>query len=115
MSKLQASGSKPQRSPNFQSPKLLRSLTPPHLRFGTWGFLGVRSLEFGISLMFGAGGLMLLAGCSVGPNYQRPAVESPARFRGDSAPTTNSFADLDWWRVYEDRTLQALVREAFTN
>src|SRR5947208_4127474 len=35
--------------------------------------------------------------------------------RGDSAPTNPSFADLDWWQVHEDATLQALVREAFTN
>src|SRR5438552_7644719 len=92
-----------------------RSLTRGDMRFGIWGFLGVWSLEFGVSLMLGAGGLMFLSGCSVGPNYKRPVIESPAMFRGDSAPTNNSFADLDWWQVYEDTTLQALVREAFTN
>ena len=27
----------------------------------------------------------------------------------------SSFADLDWWHVYQDTTLQALVREAPTN
>ena len=92
-----------------------RSLTRGDMRFGIWGFLGVWSLEFGVSLMLGAGGLMFLSGCSVGPNYKRPVIESPAMFRGDSAPTNNSFADLDWWQVYEDTTLQALVREALTN
>jgi multidrug efflux system outer membrane protein len=56
-----------------------------------------------------------LGGCAVGPDYKRPVVVSPAVFRGDSAPTNNSFADLDWWQVYKDPTLQALVREAFTN
>ena len=59
--------------------------------------------------------LFLFAGCAVGPNYKRPSVKSPATFRGDSATTNTSFADLDWWRVYQDPTLQALVREAFTN
>ena len=58
---------------------------------------------------------LLVTGCAVGPNYKRPVIESPAMFRGDSAPTNNSFADLDWWQVYEDTTLQALVREALTN
>ena len=57
----------------------------------------------------------LLAGCAVGPNYQRPAVNSPAVFRGDNATTNASFADLDWWGVYQDPALQALIREAFTN
>jgi multidrug efflux system outer membrane protein len=54
-------------------------------------------------------------GCAVGPNYERPTVQSPSTFRGDSAPTNSSFADLNWWHVYEDTNLQALVREAFTN
>lgn len=58
---------------------------------------------------------MLLAGCAVGPNYKQPAVSSPATFRGDLSPTNSSFADLEWWHVYQDANLQALVREAFTN
>src|SRR5438034_9481077 len=36
-------------------------------------------------------------------------------FRGDSTPTNSSFADFDWWQIYQDTNLQALVREAFTN
>src|SRR6266567_4713314 len=59
--------------------------------------------------------LFLLCGCAVGPDYKRPVAVSPAAFRGDSAPTNSSFADLDWWQVYKDTTLQALVREALTN
>ena len=42
-------------------------------------------------------------------------MESPKTFRGDNAPTNKSFADLDWWNVYQDTTLQGLIREAFTN
>jgi multidrug efflux system outer membrane protein len=57
----------------------------------------------------------VIAGCAVGPNYKRPAVDSPSNFRDDIAPTNHSFADLNWWEVYRDNTLQALVREAFTN
>jgi multidrug efflux system outer membrane protein len=59
--------------------------------------------------------LFLAAGCAVGPNYRRPAVDSPAAFRGEPTATTNSFADLAWWEVYQDPTLQALIREALTN
>jgi len=55
------------------------------------------------------------AGCAVGPNYQRPATQSPEAFRADTAPTNHSFAELDWWQVYRDATLQSLIREAFTN
>jgi outer membrane protein, multidrug efflux system len=57
----------------------------------------------------------VLAGCAVGPNYQRPAVDSPAVFRADNASTNAAFAELQWWGVYQDPALQALVREAFTN
>ncbi len=57
----------------------------------------------------------LLAGCAVGPNYHPPKVDSPPKFRGDDAPANRSFADLDWWRVYQDGILQGLIREAFTN
>jgi outer membrane protein, multidrug efflux system len=57
----------------------------------------------------------LLAGCAVGPDYKRPPVDSPATFRGDTAATNVSFADLEWWRVYQDNNLQALIREALTN
>ena len=59
--------------------------------------------------------LFLAAGCAVGPNYRRPAVDSPATFRGEPTAATNSFADLAWWDVYQDPTLQALIREALTN
>jgi outer membrane protein, multidrug efflux system len=69
----------------------------------------------GIFVMLGAGCLVLLPGCAVGPNYKRPPVESPAAFRGDRTPTNESFAELEWWNVYRDTNLQALVREAFTN
>jgi multidrug efflux system outer membrane protein len=59
--------------------------------------------------------LAVFVGCAVGPNYRRPAIESPSCFRGDNSPTNTSFADLNWWQVYQDEILQALVREAFTN
>jgi multidrug efflux system outer membrane protein len=57
----------------------------------------------------------LFAGCAVGPNYKRPAINSPARFRGEEKPTNASSSELVWWQVYEDAALQALMREAFTN
>jgi multidrug efflux system outer membrane protein len=60
-------------------------------------------------------GAAWLAGCAVGPNYNRPAVDAPGVFRSDSNATNRSFADLNWWQVYQDETLQALIREALTN
>jgi len=57
-----------------------------------------------------------LTGCMVGPNYRRPNVGVPASFRSlapDSAQaSTESYADLPWWQVFQDPKLQALIRTA---
>jgi len=59
--------------------------------------------------------LALAAGCAVGPNYKRPAVNTPANYRFAESQVTNSFADLPWWEVFKDPMLQNLVRTALTN
>lgn len=59
--------------------------------------------------------LLLLVGCAVGPNYKRPAVETPGQFRFATDSSTNSFGDLPWWEVFRDTQLQALIHEALTN
>ena len=64
--------------------------------------------------------LAVLAGCAVGPNYKRPAVDTPAAFRTAASDTndlagTNSLADLGWWQVMSDPQLQAYIAEALTN
>jgi multidrug efflux system outer membrane protein len=58
---------------------------------------------------------LLPAGCAVGPNYKRPPVNAPGAFRNDTEVQTNSFANLPWWQVFHDETLQDLVRVALTN
>jgi outer membrane protein, multidrug efflux system len=58
-----------------------------------------------------------LAGCMVGPNYHRPAVQTPAAYR-DLAKNpqlqaqAQSYADLPWWQVFKDPQLQQLLRTA---
>jgi len=61
-----------------------------------------------------------LAGCAVGPDYKRPAVDAPAAYRTSTADTnapsgTSSFADLGWWKVFQDPQLTAYLGEALTN
>jgi multidrug efflux system outer membrane protein len=59
----------------------------------------------------------VLLGCAVGPNYHRPAVQTPNSFR-DLADNpqiqaqTTSYADLPWWQVFQDPKLQELIRTA---
>ena len=59
--------------------------------------------------------LMLLAGCSVGPDYRRPDLSVPADFRGRApeAPAGGqSLGDVGWWEIFQDETLQSLIRTA---
>jgi multidrug efflux system outer membrane protein len=57
-----------------------------------------------------------LAGCTVGPDYQRPSVLVPDNYRGvQGAPTTESLADIPWWEVFKDPVLQELTKEALSN
>jgi len=60
---------------------------------------------------------VLLAACMVGPNYHRPAVQTPATFRdlqqnAQIQAQTASYADLPWWQVFQDPKLQELIRTA---
>jgi multidrug efflux system outer membrane protein len=82
---------------------------------GNWGVLGRPSLKLGAFLVFGVWCLAFLDGCAVGPNYKRPVIDSPAVFRGEKGATNGSFTEMDWWQVYQDSVLQALIREALTN
>jgi multidrug efflux system outer membrane protein len=61
---------------------------------------------------------LTLAGCTVGPNYERPKLEPPAQHRSipqAPAPTPESVADLSWWQLFQDPALQALIREGVAN
>jgi multidrug efflux system outer membrane protein len=68
-----------------------------------------------------AGALFLIsivaAGCTVGPSYKRPPAAAPDAFRGQapdqpSAGETSSLGDERWWQVFQDESLQALIRDA---
>jgi multidrug efflux system outer membrane protein len=82
---------------------------------------------------------LVLAGCKLGPNYVRPAVDAPGSFRGEapalektepasatpgaSAPAASSsttkpaasLGDEKWWDVFKDPQLQSLIRTALAN
>ena len=61
----------------------------------------------------------LLTGCTVGPNYHKPAVQVPTAYHdaNDNAQVqaqaqAASFADLPFWQVFQDSVLQDLIRQA---
>jgi multidrug efflux system outer membrane protein len=56
--------------------------------------------------------LSAVIGCTVGPNYERPKVESPDNFRGAAAPSQESLADQKWSVLLPDETLRGLIQSA---
>ena len=55
--------------------------------------------------------------CVVGPNYERPCVDPPGAFRGETgakpdADGSASFGDEAWADVFQDPSLQSLIRTA---
>ncbi len=61
--------------------------------------------------------VLLLSSCTVGPNYKRPAVTTPDRYRGLTAEEAAkaeaaSLGNEKWWVVFQDEQLQALIRTA---
>ena len=64
---------------------------------------------------------LMVIGCTVGPNYKRPAVDVPGSYRQALAPDvapaspSPSIADEQWSAIFQDATLQRLVQEALAN
>ena len=55
---------------------------------------------------------MLIAGCTMGPEYKQPPVHTPQTFRDQIGPAdAASIADLPWWSVFNDPPLQSLINE----
>jgi multidrug efflux system outer membrane protein len=64
--------------------------------------------------------LLPMCACTVGPNYKRPVVTIPDQFRGIAPDASTqlsspSFGEMKWWTVFQDPTLESLIREALTN
>jgi outer membrane protein TolC len=58
--------------------------------------------------------MILLAGCTVGPNFVRPTPQVPAHWSPSQATTEQ--ADLSaWWREFNDPTLSSLIDRSVTS
>jgi multidrug efflux system outer membrane protein len=60
---------------------------------------------------------LLASGCTVGPNYKRPAVPVPGSYRGAGSDVGTQtqlapLGDQKWWDVLQDEQLRTLVRTA---
>ena len=52
-----------------------------------------------------------IAGCTVGPDYQRPTVLAPTDWRMDY-PKATDVANTKWWEQFADPMLNELVETA---
>lgn len=96
-------------------------------------FLSIQYKRF-LALLLLSGFGLLLAGCAVGPNYKRPAINVPAVYRqpADDASSAQSstgaspqaaspssgtifLGDEKWWQVFQDKELQNLISTALKN
>ena len=59
--------------------------------------------------------VFFLTACAVGPDYSRPNLATPEKFRmADASQEAESFANLPWWDLLKDEELQRLIRTALS-
>jgi len=58
--------------------------------------------------------LAALAGCTVGPDYVRPEVDTPTAFRFEEKEVQD-LANTAWWKQFQDPVLDGLIDEGLTN
>lgn len=62
---------------------------------------------------------LLLAGCSaIGPDYQRPAFDTPAKLTSGVTSTGKTSVTTDWlswWKSFQDPVLNSMLDEATAN
>jgi len=59
--------------------------------------------------------LLVVTGCALGPDYERPKTEEPKAFRmAEGPPDAPSIANLPWWDLLRDEQLQSLIKIALT-
>ncbi|MEG0817903.1 MAG: TolC family protein [Brevundimonas sp.] len=74
-------------------------------------------IRYALSVLTASGAALLLAACAVGPKAPDPTV--PAQGQGafigsQSASVSTEAARADWWRLYNDATLDGLIQQALT-
>ncbi len=55
------------------------------------------------------------AGCAIGPDYKRPAIDVPQAYRYGDTQGKPEAADSEWWKQFNDPVLDQLIAEALVN
>ena len=57
--------------------------------------------------------LIAISSCKVGPDYQRPELNTPGDYRFDSISTAvDTVLNLKWWEIFQDEELKGLIDTA---
>lgn len=60
------------------------------------------------------GTVVTASSCMMGPDFKPVDMPMPAAFRGAGA-STESIADLPWWKVFKNKDLQDLLTDTYNN
>ena len=52
-----------------------------------------------------------VSSCALGPDYERPEIETPEEFR-ESSDQGPSLANVEWWKIFQDPQLNTLINAA---
>lgn len=66
-------------------------------------------------LLFSVAASLLLAGCAIGPNYEKPNIETPKQYtKSDGAKDDKNVTNIDkkWWKSFGDEGLSEAVDKA---
>lgn len=58
--------------------------------------------------------LLFSAGCVMGPDYRRPALDLPQNYQNGTGEVAEA-VDTQWWNCFRDPVLDALIAEALAN
>lgn len=59
-------------------------------------------------------GCALVAGCTVGPDYVKPKVDSPENYRFAEKQVAET-SSTEWWKQFDDPVLDQLIADALAN
>ena len=65
-------------------------------------------------LLFVGIAMLLLSGCAISPDYQRPTIKTPATWTV-SYEAAAGMIDSAWWKQFNDPVLDKLITTALTN
>ncbi len=70
----------------------------------------MKQILFALTAILG----LMFSGCSVGPDFEKPQIDTLKTFRFDSVKT-DSAVNIEWWDLFKDPKIRWLVNTALLN